>query len=94
MGDEEKQILIQITDIDGRMHDIDKRVSILETQVIQNKITLAGVSTLVTKIYDKLSDHMIQEEKDRVRLLGGIVIAALAASGSLAYLIFEHVLGG
>ena len=94
MTDEEKQILEQITDIDKRIHFIDKRVSILETQVIQNKTTLAGVSELVTKIYDKLSDHMIQEEKDRARLLGGILITALAAVGSLAYLIFVHVLGG
>ena len=94
MVDEEKQILEQITDIDKRIHFIDKRVSILETQVIQNKTTLAGVSELVTKIYDKLSDHMIQEEKDRARLLGGILITALAAVGSLAYLIFVHVLGG
>ena len=80
-----------------RCIDIDKRVIVLETKLEHTQRDMHGIKEQIKHVLDRVTStdktlvgHVVQEEKDRFKLLLGVFSAASGAVGTLLVLLIQN----
>jgi hypothetical protein len=83
----------------GMVHQLDKRVAVLEAKLEAQEGRTAAIEGVVHDTQDSvqevlsvLREHVDQENKDRIKLMGVIVMTLLSIVGFAATLLLNHLL--
>lgn len=86
MGEDEiKQIFIEVK-------DIDKRVTVLESQMNDHTRAINEIAKTSKETQQLLIAHDAKENKDRIKVLWSFVILLVTGISTLFTVVFQHIL--
>lgn len=87
-------------ELERHIADIDKRVAVLEERSEATESRLEKMDILLGKVFERIetlgkrfAEHAIREERDRTKLLWGILVAAAGGVGALVMALLTWALG-
>lgn len=80
----------ELYEVRSSLMDLDRRVAVLEARVADQDLHLLDIRTEVREMHQVLRDHVAQENRDRMRIMAGVLLSALSATGALIGVVARH----